>query len=118
MPENISSNTQGDPAFSEKNHAHVGPVLAVLVIILICILGGLYLWGSLLTNEAVATPSERNIVNDEPETTRAQADSQMLGAVSSSNALDAIYADLESTNLDTLDNELDQITRELEATLK
>jgi hypothetical protein len=62
--------------------------------------------------------TERVIPNNEPETPRASADRQIMDTTSSSNELDAIYADLESTNLSDLDTELNQVDAELNAALQ
>ncbi len=115
------SDTSGAPAemkmpttFSESHHSQTGVILGVLIVVLVIMLGGLYLWGASLSQQE--TPQiERmpDIVNNEPETPRANADVQMLRTVSSSDELDAIEADIESTNLNTLGSELDEIGREL-----
>lgn len=106
-------------SFSDANHSHVGPILGVLIVVLIIILGGLYLWGSMLNEtETQVQTVQRVIPNNEPETPRAEADRQIMDTTSSSNELDAIYADLESTNLSDLDGELNQIDAELNAALR
>ncbi len=58
---------------SPIHHSHLGPILAVLIIMLVFIFGGLYLWGGMLSNTP-NTPDEVPLVNDEPETPRAVAD--------------------------------------------
>lgn len=101
--------------YSEAHHSHVGPILGILVIVLILLLGGLYLWGSMLSENENQARVERTIPNNEPETPRANADAQILETMSSSDDLDAISADLDSTNLDSLDTEITQIDIEMEA---
>jgi hypothetical protein len=112
------SPTNETSAYSDAHHAHVGPILGVLVVILVLILGGLYLWGSMLSESQNEARVERTIPNNEPETPRAEADRQILETTSPSTELDAIYADLESANLDALDAELDQIDAEMSAALR
>lgn len=106
-------------SFTEAHYHHLGPVLAVMLVILALILGGLYLWGSTLVqpevNQAEAT---RTIPNNEPETPRAIADTKILETVSSSDELSAIEADLMSTNLDSLDTDLSEAERELDTALR
>ena len=108
-----------EPMLNETNHHHMGPVLGGMLIILVLILGGLYLWGSTLVdstvNEAIVT--ERVIPNNEPETPRAQADARILETTSPSDELSAIESDLMSTNLSALDEELNTIERELDTAL-
>lgn len=101
----------------------LGPILAVLIVILILLLGGLYLWGTTLDIGAPAyepEPAERPTPaeNNEPESTTAEADVQALETVSTSDEIDAIEADLESTDLDELDAELNDIDAELDAALQ
>ena len=100
------------PSLMNTHHAHIGPILGVLVIMLVLILSGLYLWGGMLSNEVIA-PTEPPIVNNEPETVRATTDTQILETVSPSDDLNAIEADLSSTNLDSLDTDLTAIDAEL-----
>ena len=104
--------------FSEEYHNHVGPILGVLIVILVLILGGLYLWGSVIGDSENQARVERTIPNNEPETPRAKADGQIMGTVSSSDELVTIEADLMSTNLDSLDTELNQIDVELDAAMR
>ncbi len=101
--------------FSQTHHTHVGPILGVLIVVLILIMGGLYLWGSMLSQSGSEGRVERTIPNNEPETPRAAADAQILNTTSSSNDLDAIYADLESTDLSSLETELGQVETEMNA---
>jgi flagellar basal body-associated protein FliL len=118
-PNNADVNTEMKmpAAFSEKNHSQTGIILGVLIVVLVIILGGLYLWGASLSGTSpVVVPATPPIENNEPETPRAAADTQALKVVSSSDELDAIEADIESTNLNTLGSELDEIGRELGVT--
>jgi len=110
-----TQNTGAQKIFSDEHNAHVGPILGVLVIVLALILGGLYLWGSMLEESENQARVEKVIPNNEPETSRAVADKQIMGTVSSSDEIAAIEADLLSTNLEGLDAELDQIKIEIEA---
>lgn len=105
--------TTPEELYKDKPHSHLGPILGVLIIMLVLILGGLYLWGGMLSKEAVET--EQPAVNNEPETPRAEADMEIMGTVSSSDELSAIEADVESTNLDSLDSDLTAAEAELNA---
>ena len=101
---------------------HLGIILGILIVLLVLILGGLYLWGTTLQTTPTSTvPNiERPTAeeNNEPESTNAEAEVETLGALSTSNEIDAITADIESTNLDELDAELDAIDTELDAALQ
>lgn len=101
---------------TESHHSHIGPVLGVLIIILVLVLAGLYLWGGMLSKENIET-EQRQIINNEPETPRAEADVQNFETLSPSDELEAIEADLDGTNLDSIDDELNVIDAELNAAL-
>ncbi len=116
MPEQ----TFGTAPVEEKSSV-VGAILVALIVVLVLILGGLYLWGTTLQNMPAPTPAiERPTAaeNNEPESTNAEADVETATAVSTSDEIDAIEADLESTNMETLDAELEAIDAELEAALE
>ncbi len=115
--EESTQNGSGN-SFLEKHHTSIGPVLGFLLILLVLILGGLYLWGSMLSHEVVVQENQRTIPNNEPETPRAEADMQILDTVSSSNELDMLENDLESTKLDPVDSELMQIETELDRVMQ
>lgn len=102
-------------AFHEVHHARLGAILGVLILILALVLGGLFLWGSMLAKKENALPP---IVNNEPETRRAEADAQILNTTSPSDDLGAIEADIESTNMDLLDQDFQAMDNELDAALK
>ena len=102
----------------------IGILLGILIVILVLILGGLYLWGTTLQNTTVpaevTAPAERPTAdeNNEPESTNAEADAETLRAVSTSDEVNAIEADLEATDLEAIDRELDAIELELDAALQ
>ena len=99
----------------------LGPILAVLIILLVLLLGGLYLWSNTLQDPLPEpVPVERPTAeeNNEPESNNAEAEVQTLETVSTSDEISAIEADLDSTNLDELDAELNAIDAELDAALQ
>ncbi len=111
MNDNQNTHMNMPRDLNETHHGHVGPILGILVMALVIILGGLYLWGGMLAEEEAQT--ETPIVNNEPETPRATADAEILETLSPSDELDAIEADLISTNLDSLDADMTAIDAEL-----
>lgn len=113
MPEdNFIASGSGD------NNKQLGIILGVLIVLLVLILGGLYLWGSSMNTNLqepapeVARPTPEE--NNEPESPTAAAQVQALDTLSTSNEIEAIEADIESTNLDELDAELEAIDAEFE----
>jgi len=96
-------------------------VLGVIIVLLVLILAGLYLWGTTLegtpmpaTSDSLRPTAEEN---NEPESTTADAQVQALETVSTSNSLDAIEADVDSTALDAIDAELGAIDAEFDAAI-
>lgn len=77
----------------------VGPVVASIIIIIVLLIAGLYLWGSRLNN-ADMNPTEDEMV-EELETT------------SDSDEIEAIEADLEATDFDDLDEGTNEVDAEL-----
>lgn len=102
-----------------QGHPLMGVVIGALIVCLVLILGGLYLWGSMLDEQAGPTQdgAAREIPNNEPETPRAEADVQALQTMSSSDELSAIEADLANTMLE-LDEELSDIDAVFEGELQ
>lgn len=100
---------------SVDTSAHNGPVLGIIVIVLVLIFGGLYLWGSELRKEEAMMPQPQ-IINNEPETPRAEADIEILNTMSPSDDLAAIEADISSTDLDSINADLNTVDAEVDAT--
>jgi len=73
-----------------------GPLVGIVIIIILLIIGGVYLWQSRTTPEAIpqTSTSTDQIVNQ-------------LGRQSTSTDLADIEADVNATNLDSLDAGLD-----------
>jgi zona occludens toxin (predicted ATPase) len=94
-----------------------GPILILLVAILIALLGGIYYWYTVLMSEPLTTSYTRPTAaeNNEPESTTAEARTAATDVVSTSDELDAIGADLESTRLDELESNLTTIDNEVGA---
>lgn len=120
MPEDTF--TPSSAAFEPDKSAHLGAILGILIVVLVLILGGLYLWGMTMSTESlleVENTMERPTAeeNNEPESSNAEAEVETMGAVSTSNSIEAIEADIESTDLDALDAELNAIETELDASL-
>lgn len=113
-------NSQIEPA-EPANKLVSGPVLLFLALLLIAVLAGMYYWFMTLSNPNEPAPApaaaERPTAaeNNEPESTTAEVQTESLQVLSTSDEIDAIEADLESTDLDELDTELTTIEAELEA---
>lgn len=98
-----------------------GAFILVIAAALLLIFVGLFMWykTAMEQNVPAPTPSRPTLeTNKEPETVTATAQVESFGAMSTSDELSTIEADLESTYLDGLDSELMQIDAELEASLE
>ena len=99
-----------------------GTIITILFVALGFILAGLTYW--YITAKAVpeivpvTTTRPTLETNREPETPTATAQVESFAAMSTSDELTAIEADLMSTNLETLEAELLQIDQELEASFQ
>ena len=94
---------------SGEEHKSVGQIVGIVVIILVLLAGGLYFWGTRLNKEAV--DSEVGPAGKTAEDIAASPDTatEALGAQSTSDAVADIEADLGATELDSLDQELENI---------
>lgn len=115
MPEGTEEVT---PAGEHKSIS--GLIIVLLFLVLLLILGGLYYWSTFMQQPVAVTPEPTRPTaeqNQEPESTTARARTENLDVISTSNELDAIEADVESTNLDDLDAELSAIDAEIDAAM-
>jgi cytoskeletal protein RodZ len=98
-----------------------GPILLSIGVLLFAVFVGLVLWfmsfQSAPTPTQTPTPITRPTAeeNNEPESTTAEAQTDNLGAVSTSDEISAIEADIEATDIEALDAELQAIEAELDA---
>ena len=122
IQEEVATKTKNQfaPLDTTDAPSYTGISLGILIIILTILLGGLYLWGEELKKNTVIpepTKSTRPTAteNNEPESTNAEADVETLGAMSTSNELGAIEADLESTIITDPEADLTAIEAELSA---
>lgn len=97
-----------------------GPILILLFTILLALLGGIYYWYTILMNESVTPAVSRPTaeMNNEPESTTAEARTGATDVVSTSDELDALQADIESTSFDDIDDGFTAIENEINGALK
>ena len=118
MPEN--STITSTPTTKSSSSIN-GIIIAILAVLLIVILGGMYVWFSQLSNTPaeVAPVVERPTAeeNNEPESTTAEAAVETQQAISTSDEIAAIEADINATDLDSIDAELTAIDAEMEAAM-
>lgn len=80
---------QNNVNMGRESGGSAGPIIGVIIILAIIILGGLYFWGQRVGDEAMTDKAVESI-----------------NMQSNSDAAAAIEADLESTDIENLDAEL------------
>ncbi len=98
-----------------------GPIVLLLVAILFALLGGIYYWYTILMATPVSVPIPTRPtaeMNNEPESTTAEARTAAADVVSTSDDLDAISADVESINFEDLDTDFAAVDGELNSATK
>ena len=94
-----------EPNTQTSENKPAGPVIGAVIIILILVVGALYFWGAKLNKEANQTPED--ILGGEDKTL------EQLQTQSTSTEIGDIEADLNVTDLDNLDADLQNIDKEL-----
>jgi hypothetical protein len=104
---------------SEEHSPQLGLILGILIVFLMLILAGLFLWGEYIHQSTTPpvievqverpTPEE----NNEPESTNAEAQVETMSALSTSDEIGAIESDLSGTDVENLTAEETAIEAEL-----
>jgi hypothetical protein len=103
----------------EEHSSALAIILGLLIIFLIVILGGLYLWSMYmaepLPEPEVTVPESRPTAeeNNEPESTNAEAEAETMSALSSSDEISVLEADIEGTLVDNVDADTAAVEAEL-----
>ena len=89
----------------QNNKSSIGSIIGTIIIIALIILGGLYFWGkrieeSKMNKELISEPTTT-------ETTEIN-EAATIKSVSSGDDVNSIQYDLDKTNLDNMDAELNQ----------
>jgi flagellar basal body-associated protein FliL len=113
----------GVPAETASTPVNRGPLFGVIIgllfVALVLVLGGLMFWNYLLIPAPITIDTTERPgadINQEPESTTAQAQADAAATLSTSNELPAIEADLLSTDLSSLETELTSIDLMIEST--
>lgn len=117
LPANISAQVT-EPT---NNTLLTGPIIILLFAILLALLGGIYYWYTILMAEPLVTPTPTRPtteMNNEPESTTAEARTAATDVVSTSDELDAIRADVESTTMEPLETDFAAVESELGGALE
>lgn len=98
---------------AEEHHSSAGPIIGSVIIVLIIVLGGLYLYGDKLGIPQSDTPIEEESISADQISAQADITTENLLAQGKTDAIDEIEADLSATDLNALDAELANISAEL-----
>ncbi|MDP3996134.1 MAG: hypothetical protein Q8P86_00355 [bacterium] len=90
---------------TEKTGA--GPILGAVIIVILLAIGGYYFWTTYLEETTFTDTTNEQIMEEEPPT------AEELQVQSSSDAIDDIEMDLDASEFNNLDAELNDIEGEL-----
>jgi hypothetical protein len=89
----------------ETKKTGIGSIVGTIIIVALIVLGGLYFWGKRLEE----SKNVQDMTGQQNQVQTMSAEEQQLQSIrttSSSDELSSIEADLNATNLDNLDTEL------------
>ena len=112
-----SEGTQQAPTQEEASSSgqtqqkSMGPMLGIVIIVVLLVLGGFYFWGTQIKDKSQV--QENAEVTAEDIANQEDTALENLNTQSTSDEIDDIEADLDATDLESLDSELDAIDQEL-----
>ena len=89
----------------DQNKSSIGSIIGTIIIITLIILGGLYFWGKRIEE----SKSTQSLTDDTTRMTIDDSEATAIKSLNSSDEVGSIEADLNSTNLDNLDSELNTL---------
>lgn len=96
-----------EPMKEPNSGSSLGPAVGTIIIVAVLIIGGLYYWGAQLNKQAID-----DTLTGEDIAAQADASLDALSEQGTSDEVDSIEEDLNLTDLDDLDAELDNIDAE------
>jgi flagellar basal body-associated protein FliL len=97
------------------------PIIILLITILLALLGGIYYWYLMLMSAPAEAPTATRPTaaqNNEPESTTVEARTAATDVVSTSDELDAIAADVQSTSFEDVDTDVNNVQVNLDSALQ
>ncbi len=86
----------------EEQKSSVGSIISIIIILVLIVIGALYFWGK----QVEETKMTEQTPELQTETDASMNEAAAIKAVSTSDDLGSIEADLKATNLNNLDAEL------------
>ena len=111
-----SGQTPGSPNLMNQNFqggapkSSMGPIIGSIIVVLVVVLGGLYLYGQQLGNKA---PNEEPVVTPKEVSAAADQATISLGAQGSTDSMTEINKDLTATEVSNLDAEMQSVDQNL-----
>ncbi len=102
------------PPTSPKPDSQAGGIIGIIIILVVLVLGGLYLWGARLKSEETADTADTNGQTAQEVLNASDPATDNLGTQGTSDELGAIEDDLNTTSLNGLDTEVNNINVELQ----
>ena len=112
-----SEGTQQAPTQEEASSSgqtqqkSMGPMLGIVIIVVLLVLGGFYFWGTQIKDKSQV--QENAEVTAEDIANQEDTALENLNTQSTSDEIDDIEADLDATDLESLDSELDAFDQDL-----
>ena len=96
MDTNANFTGPTNPNINEQKEGSVGPVIGTIIILAVIVLGGLYFWGQRASDKVMDETQLNAIVED-------------ITTQNESDAVTDIEADLNATDIDSIDREMNGI---------
>jgi len=96
MDTNANFTGPTNPNINEQKESSIGPVIGTIIILAVIVLGGLYFWGQRVSDKVMDETQLNAIVED-------------ITTQNESDAVTDIEADLNATDIDSIDSELNGI---------
>ena len=112
--ENITSAPQGTPVVQQKESKPMGALIGAIIVIILLIIGGVYIWSTKIQPKINAPENVQTVADDNTvalEASAGEPDTMIdtLNSQSSSDEVTSIEADLNATDLNSIDKELQSI---------
>ena len=108
MPQQPSTPPMGAYGGGEEHKSSVGPIVGSIIVVLVIVLGGLYLYGSQFSQRAAEEGPAAADIEALPDQEATALENQGV-----TDSLSEIEADIETTNVDNLDADIGNIGGEL-----
>lgn len=89
----------------QNNENSAGPVIAIIIVLAMVVLGGVYFWGERQNSLEPSTESAMNAITE----SNVEEAASVIESQSTSDDATSIQSDLENTNIDSIGSDLNNI---------